>query len=103
MHKHRLIGKTEIVKKNKLDSTRAIYNIILFMSLTVHKSFDCNNLGTFSSWYVFFIDEMVYDRVSFKFFTFIFVLSTNQNDAMYIDHILKQKGRQSDLYAVLLL
>lgn len=59
--------------------------------------------GTFSSWYVFFIDEMVYDRVSFKFFTFIFVLSTNQNDAMYIDHILKQKGRQSDLYAVLLL
>lgn len=62
-------------------------------------------LGTFSSWYVFFItlDEMVYDRVSFKFFTFIFVLSTNQNDAMYIDHILKQKGRQSDLYAVLLL
>lgn len=60
-------------------------------------------LGTFSSWYVFFIDEMNYDRVSFKFFTFIFVLSTNQNDAMYIDHILKQKDRQSDLYAVLLL
>lgn len=46
MHKHRLIGKTEIViKKNKLDSTRAIYNIILFMSLTVHKSFDCNKTG----------------------------------------------------------
>lgn len=45
MHKHRLIGKTEIVKKNKLDSTKAIYNIILFMSLTVHKSFDCNKTG----------------------------------------------------------